>query len=39
MSILRFAAGACAAVFFALVDLACRAGEPAPTLDDQRRRV
>jgi hypothetical protein len=39
MSILRFAAGACAAVLFALVDLACRGGEPAPSLDDFPRRV
>jgi hypothetical protein len=39
MSILRFAAGACAAVLFALVDLACRGGDPAPTLDDLSRRV
>lgn len=39
MSIVRFAAGACAAVFFALMNLAVRAGGPATSLDDSRRSV
>lgn len=39
MSVMRFAAGACAAMFFALVNLAVRTAGPAVTLDDSRYNV
>jgi hypothetical protein len=38
-SIVRFAAGACAAMFFWLINLAVHAAGPSPTLDDSRRGV